>query len=116
MNTIGIVLLVLGLLGMSIGVYGYTQNKDKEDKKKVYTWIGGSASLLLVIGIAMMFMGGDDSAANGAPKSPLNSLPNNPKDLANMENRYQSTLDNIRTKQEGIATKLNEQLRHLRRS
>ncbi len=59
MNTIGIVLLVLGLIGMSIGVYGYSKNKDDASKKKVYTWIGGSASLLLVIAVAMMFMGGD---------------------------------------------------------
>ena len=71
MNTIGIALLVLGLIGVLIGGYGYYKNKDDADKKKVYTYVGGSASLLLLIGVVMMFMGGDSK--NSGPGATTNS-------------------------------------------
>lgn len=69
MNTIAIVMVVLGLLAVMGSVYGYTQNKNDDKKRNVYTGLGIFSSIILVIGAFMMLSKPKSGALPGSTDS-----------------------------------------------
>lgn len=75
MNILAILLIVLGLIGAIGAAYGYTQNKNDDKKKKVYTGLGIVSVLLVIGGIMVMVMsGGSESKSDAALPGTTNSL------------------------------------------
>lgn len=118
MSTVGIAAIAVGLCGFFGAGYGYKTASDAKDdkKKKIYAGLAIAMCFVMLVGVAFLFMSGPSkpSGAN-VPKSPQNLLPNDPRLLANLENRQTSALDTIRLKQDKIASGLEEQLKYLRR-
>lgn len=109
MNTVAIIILMIGLIGIGVGVYGYYNNQNTDDqKKRVYTGIGITASIVLLIGVFMLFMKKSSSTNS---KNELNSLPNNPDDIVKMENTHRGIMDTIQAKKQKLVSNLETKLK-----
>ncbi len=108
MNTVAIIILTIGLIGIGVGVYGYNNADTDDQKKRVYTGIGITASIVLLIGMVMLFM---KKSSTSNSRNELSSLPNNPDDIVKMENVHKGIMDTIQAKKQKLVSNLETKLR-----
>ena len=105
--------------GMLATGYGYTKARDDKDekKKKVYMYVGAFMVLILLVGIGLVLMSGPSmNTGSRGSSTQMNLLPNDPKQLANLENRHTDIMRSIQSKQNRLAQGHEEQLKYLRRN
>ena len=107
MNTVAVAILVIGLIGVGVGVYGYNKSQSDDQKKKVYSGIGITGSVVLLIGMIMLFMKKSSTSSSNS----TNSLPNSPEDIVKMENVHKGIMDTIQAKKQKLVSNLETKLR-----
>lgn len=118
MSVVGMLMMAVGVAGAAGAAYGYKKATDEKDdkKKKTYMYLGGFMVFVILAGVALLFMGGGSGGQAAMARSPSNLLPNDPKDLASLENRHTDIIKSIQSKQNRLAQPLEEKLKYLRRN